>query len=593
MKKFAVFLLISSSVFALEFGQMGNTPASVGGAGVAYKKNAWAIYYNPALLGVNRKASIAYSFSAGYADSNVLQLASIDTNSLSNLRDEVDSITSVNQVTTQSTTRAVSARMAGIMPLNGTANNNTNSTWNFSDLGILGSVLGNLTNKTSGGSSSDLENYLCKDKLGINSTSSGNGANGDCTLQNVAEKLKGNSSALTTIKSELQNAIGKTKSENPNSSTALDILGNLVDNLDPNNIADLVDGIKTGDVDLKTILTKTGGLKISKGTSKAIDSLFVIQDTIDKNALSVTSQNGIAWHISGSKNRGAIGMGVLMSAHVFAGIELDSAHKRIIIDGGSGSSSSDFYEVSTGGNKITISYADQNAYNNSSILSPSANHKLHANGLILAEVPIAYGHTIALPVGELHLGATLKYIFAMNLDNSQKFNFENIDINFDTNNIKQTHTFGIDLGALYTLDWLAVGIVGKNLNVPTYKSANGRKKILPQLRAGASAELWRFTFLADIDLYPNETLNPNEKSQMAGAGVIFDADWIDLRFGVMGNMQKNPHGAIITAGMNIVHFLDIAVQTSVKMVDLGSDSILKVRKMPSYFNVMLGGRYQW
>ena len=93
MKKFIAFALIISNLVALEFGQIGNTPASVGGAGVAYKKNAWAVYYNPALLGANRQASIAYSFGVGYADSNVLELASIDVNALKNIQDEMNGLT--------------------------------------------------------------------------------------------------------------------------------------------------------------------------------------------------------------------------------------------------------------------------------------------------------------------------------------------------------------------------------------------------------------------------------------------------------------------------------------------------------------------
>ncbi len=110
MKKLAFIALIVSNIFALEFGQLGNTPESVGGAGVAYKKNAWAVYYNPALLGANRKASIAYSFGFGYADSNVLELASIDINALKNIKDEVNGLTTK---TTTVTTRKIQGRNGG------------------------------------------------------------------------------------------------------------------------------------------------------------------------------------------------------------------------------------------------------------------------------------------------------------------------------------------------------------------------------------------------------------------------------------------------------------------------------------------------
>ena len=206
---------------------------------------------------------------------------------------------------------------------------------------------------------------------------------------------------------------------------------------------------------------------------------------------------------------------------------------------------------------------------------------------------MAYGHTIALPIGDLHLGATLKYIFATSMDNSQKFDFDNLKIDFGniSNNLRYTHTFGIDLGMLWTMKWLGVGLVAKNLNAPQINTANGKYRILPQVRAGFSAEVWKLTFLLDMDLTPNKTLEPNKFNQMVGGGVILDLNWVDFRFGVMGDMHKNPYGPIFTMGMNIVHFLDFSLQTSAKLVDLGQYT--NGVRMPNYFKLNLGGRFQW
>lgn len=586
MKKLAFIALIVSNIFALEFGQLGNTPESVGGAGVAYKKNAWAVYYNPALLGANRKASIAYSFGFGYADSNVLELASIDINALKNIKDEVNGLTKTATVTT----RKIQGRNGGGQTrANGTS-------WNFTDLGLLGNVLGQLTNKTTGGNDSDLKDYLCgKLKNG--------GAGGTCNSLNDAVtemKKPENADKLTTIKKDLQDAIGKTPTTDSSQKTALGILGSIIENLDPNDIPNLVEGVKNGSANLKDIIDKIGGgIKISKGTSPALDSLFTIVDTINKNGLNISSNNGIAWHIKGSKNRGAIGMGLIANVYGFAGVELDSTHKKIIIDGsngngvGGGGVGGNYFEVGTDGDKITISGSDDTKFNNSSVLSKNANHKLHANGLLIAEIPVAYGHTIALPIGDLHLGATLKYIFATSMDNSQKFDFDNLKIDFGniSNNLRYTHTFGIDLGVLYTMKWLGVGLVAKNLNAPQINTANGKYRILPQVRAGFSAEVWKLTFLLDMDLTPNKTLEPNKFNQMVGGGVILDLNWVDFRFGVMGDMHKNPYGPIFTMGMNIVHFLDFSLQTSAKLVDLGQYT--NGVRMPNYFKLSLGGRFQW
>lgn len=586
MKKFIAFALIVSNLVALEFGQIGNTPASVGGAGVAYKKNAWAVYYNPALLGANRQASIAYSFGVGYADSNVLELASIDVNALKNIQDEMNGLTKTQAGGGNQPVVTLSLKNNGVATqANG---------WNFSDLGLLGKVLGNLTatnGGTAGTNESDLKKYLCTTMNKNGATAGGN----DCEskgLDKIAEDLKDNTTALTTIKGELQGAIKKT-AETEGNSTALDILDSIVSNIDPKDIAGLVEGVQGGNADLKTILGKIGGsVKISKGTSPALDSLFTIVNTINKNGLNISSNNGIAWHIKGNKERGAIGMGILANVYGFAGVELDSTHKRIIIQNGN-----DYFEVGVSGDKITLSTADGTAYTNSSVLSNQANHKLHANGVAITEIPIAYGHTIPLPLGDLHLGATLKYIFAASMDNSQKFDFDNLKINFGNvgDNLRYTHTFGVDLGALWTLDWLSTGIVVKNLNAPTIRTANGKYRILPQVRAGVSAEIWKLTFLADIDLTPNDTLEPGKKNQMVGGGVILDLRWVDFRFGVMGDMHKNPYGPIFTAGLNIVHFLDFTIQTSTKMIDISgvSDKTGGIKRMPNYFKVSFGGRFQW
>lgn len=594
MKKFVAFLLITSHLIALEFGQIGNTPASVGGAGVAYRKNAWAVYYNPAILGANRQASIAYSFGVGYADSNVLELASIDIKSLQNLSSEIEGLTkNANTTPTTQNLKARSARNTATQ-----ADATTNNTWNFKDLGLLGDVLGQLTNKNGNGTSEDLRTYLCG-KVGENGTTkkkARNGGTNDCSLENIKEKLQSNQSAISTIQKELGEAINKTAEKHPDKQTALGLLGSIVSNLDPSKIPEVVDSVKGGNFSVKEILTKVGngGLSISKSAVPSLEGVFVIADTIDKNSLNISSNNGIVWHIKGAKNRGAIGMGLLANIYGFAGVELDSARKEIIIKAGNGTNGGDgdYFKVGISGDKITLSSSQKTNFESSSIFSDSANHKLHANGIAITEVPIAYGHTIPLPVGDLHLGATMKYIFAASLDNTQKFNFDKFDINFKVGeNLRYTHNFSIDLGALWTMKWLGVGLVAKNLTAPVINTANGKYRILPQVRAGFSAEVWKLTFLADIDLTPNDTLEPGKKNQMVGGGAILDLRWVDFRFGMMGDMHKNPYGPIFTLGMNIAHFLDFSIQTSAKLVDLGEYT--NGLKMPNYFKVNVGGRFQW
>ena len=75
-------LCIAISSFALEFGSMGQVSAGIGGAGVALKDSAWGLYYNPALLGADRRAKVGYSFGAQIKEQNLAQVATIDVDKI-------------------------------------------------------------------------------------------------------------------------------------------------------------------------------------------------------------------------------------------------------------------------------------------------------------------------------------------------------------------------------------------------------------------------------------------------------------------------------------------------------------------------------
>ncbi|WP_104637766.1 conjugal transfer protein TraF [Helicobacter felis] len=61
---------------ALEFGQMGNTSFAMGGAGVALEDSAWGLYYNPALLDLDARSKLGYSFGASVGSKNIFPLVS-------------------------------------------------------------------------------------------------------------------------------------------------------------------------------------------------------------------------------------------------------------------------------------------------------------------------------------------------------------------------------------------------------------------------------------------------------------------------------------------------------------------------------------
>ena len=83
-------VLALSQGYGLGFGSMGQVSTSMGGAGVALKNSAWGIYYNPALLGADRRAKVGYSFGAQIREQNLLQVATLDFDEISNIAATLD-----------------------------------------------------------------------------------------------------------------------------------------------------------------------------------------------------------------------------------------------------------------------------------------------------------------------------------------------------------------------------------------------------------------------------------------------------------------------------------------------------------------------
>lgn len=222
----------------------------------------------------------------------------------------------------------------------------------------------------------------------------------------------------------------------------------------------------------------------------------------------------------------------------------------------------------------------------------SADGKL--NGMILLEVPVGWGWRFQTSGGDISIGAAVKYMGASALDFGINGSVNsNGDTTFNltkhTGSLASISSFGIDLGILYSIYGFNVGVVAKNINVPTFDLGNGEKlKISPQFRLGLSyefAEYFALTF--DTDLAPNDFLfSGSHKTQMLGGGLLMDFKYIDLRVGLMGDMaNKFDNGVIITGGINLLGFLDVAVQASSEMFKFNG------YKIPNAFNLKVGGSF--
>ncbi len=157
-----------------------------------------------------------------------------------------------------------------------------------------------------------------------------------------------------------------------------------------------------------------------------------------------------------------------------------------------------------------------------------------------------------------------------------------------------SNNFGVDVGVLYELDlpefrYLTIGLVAKNLNSPTFESSLNNITIKPQYRMGLGYNSKFLNVAFDADLTPNDLLafsNVKQQSQMIGGGVGFGFKALDLRLGAMKDLRQDT-GLILTGGVNMLGFLDVALQVSTKTTELNGTPI------PQYINLRLGGSFSF
>jgi hypothetical protein len=121
---------------------------------------------------------------------------------------------------------------------------------------------------------------------------------------------------------------------------------------------------------------------------------------------------------------------------------------------------------------------------------------------------------------------------------------------------KTTTNFGIDVGAMFRpSSWLRVGIVGKDLNRPSFDTPNGGKFYLdPQVRGGVALNPWEtMTITLDGDITKNPTLVPNLKSQVLslGAEQTLFSQILALRVGAFKNTADADSNITPTAGLGL------------------------------------------
>ena len=117
-------------------------------------------------------------------------------------------------------------------------------------------------------------------------------------------------------------------------------------------------------------------------------------------------------------------------------------------------------------------------------------------------------------------------------------------------------SYGIDVGAMYRpSSWLRFGVVGKDLNQPTFDAPGGLEyKLTPQVRGGMAVNPWStMTITADMDITSNQTLVPGLKSQVLSLGMeqTILSEFLSFRVGTYKNVQDAGSIFTPTAGLGL------------------------------------------
>ncbi|BAM12843.1 hypothetical protein HCN_1659 [Helicobacter cinaedi PAGU611] len=523
---------------------MGNTSAAMGGAGVALKHSAWGLYYNPALLSSDPKIKLGYSLGVGLREQNLAKLTTIDINNMT------------------STAERLVATFSG--------GSGTSSTGGITDI----------------------------IKKGLQTALSQNGGSGTGST-NIQEDLKNyiNKNPDGNYSSLISGILGAVNSDQNISQDQKNLLGNIAGNIDYKNL-NFSNGTSGTNALLQNITISKGG---DKGLDKAVEDISSMQEILKDNNLNIVSQNGVILQISSktmNEKLGSLGVAYFASAYSSMSINADSSKMRLIIKGGSG-----YYELVDNGGSFSFKVSDENNYNTYSLIASlegnSDAHKLVTTAFMLSEVPIGYARTFYLKHGNLNLGITGKLMNAIstqkqiNINKNTDFQKELTSLASLENTIS-SNNFGVDVGMLYELDlpefrYLTFGLVAKNLNSPTFESSLNNITIKPQYRMGLGYNSKFLNVAFDADLTPNDLLafsNVKQQSQMIGGGVGFDLKAMDLRLGAMKDLRQDT-GLILTGGLNVLGFLDIALQVSTKTTKLDGIPI------PQYINLRLGGSFSF
>ncbi len=213
-------------------------------------------------------------------------------------------------------------------------------------------------------------------------------------------------------------------------------------------------------------------------------------------------------------------------------------------------------------------------------------------GASIIEIPVSYGYAIN---ESFSVGVNAKYMIGRMYDAT--VNVLDEDNDFDEiideaqDNYTESTSVGIDVAAMYRMPALQFGIIGRNVNTPTFDMKNGSYDLDPQFAVGAAWMPWNgLTLEVDADLTKNETLAGTSDQQNIAAGLEWQLRLIDLRAGVYKNTADDDANLILTGGIGIdigVARLDLGAAMSTETAEIDGEEV------PNEARVSLGLTIGW
>jgi len=188
-------------------------------------------------------------------------------------------------------------------------------------------------------------------------------------------------------------------------------------------------------------------------------------------------------------------------------------------------------------------------------------------GFAVAEIPLSFGYAIN---DNWSVGANLKImqgrvygteILVFDTDGDKLL--DSVDQHY-----KDTTAFGIDVGVMGRYKYVGFGLVGRNLNSPSFDGLTVQTDLPdgstrttrfpdvtlnPQVTAGvALIPLETLVFETNIDLTRNESALPGYETQKLSFGAEWDAfRAVAIRAGAYRNLAENDIGWVATAGLGV------------------------------------------